>query len=753
MAPVGTLRVLLVLCAALAGAAASAEPPLQQLEEMYQKMLNGSCGAVGASVPAPPAPGAADFMTAYQAFNGTGSEADALRTAGALLADTSIQAFMRKPWVGDALDVAMVKCAVLHDATPLGLAQFAVLGEQEERLVSQLLGDALLMRDMLVAGGPAVDARDVDAPCSATGAGPQPSGTQGGAKYGQAMQVLQRIKAASRVLSSTPKAAAAAPWDDRNQSTMLHRLALGTALGHAVPVPLRYKDPAAPSVTTVDPVARYLHYERHYLAGDLDPAMEVLTAFELRWTTNSDAEDEDLLWLRTTMGNYRPENIAMDYSWRYAEAVHTDVAYGDPQCSELPGICNGHYAQIPAAGGECGPRAFFGRFARKAYGLPTWGVTQPGHAAMSAWTPDGWRVLLGADWMYSWWGVRGGDDFYLETQCRELRGDYQAVLRGAWAAKALGEAPVDPSWSPRSPSAYGQGGLWSALMLYAKKLAVNATAPPPRVIGPSVVPTKVAALLAKWPQRWPTPNVTTNAAGTIVVPGAALASHNASASLAVMKSFDEGEQLLHNTGNYVDPAATSFSYAVSVPEAGVRYLTVNHTTWHMNTDLMVQVNTSSAPVSVPVYYTVGYWNQTQPVAVDLLQGVNVLTFSRASSAAIAIKEIFLYVDKPVVPPPPKNHSSKPIPKPSDYIEVPATTTCAKQGITDVPQRYCALACEALGLKFTGAKPRTNMTGCFALTSGQWNGDCNFNTNASAAVCSDPPCTVFGSIAQQLCSRT
>ena len=31
----------------------------------------------------------------------------------------------------------------------------------------------------------------------------------------------------------------------------------------------------------VDPVARYLHYEHAYLAGELDPAFPVLTTFEI----------------------------------------------------------------------------------------------------------------------------------------------------------------------------------------------------------------------------------------------------------------------------------------------------------------------------------------------------------------------------------------------------------------------------------------------------------------------------------------
>ena len=41
---------------------------------------------------------------------------------------------------------------------------------------------------------------------------------------------------------------------------------------------------------------------------------------------------------------------AVTSSWRYARAVKTEVEYGDPQCAAFkPGICNGHYSEIPAA--------------------------------------------------------------------------------------------------------------------------------------------------------------------------------------------------------------------------------------------------------------------------------------------------------------------------------------------------------------------------------------------------------------------
>ena len=65
----------------------------------------------------------------------------------------------------DKLDAQLVKCVVLAEATPRGLAEFAQQGKEQEALVEKLLADNDLMKQMLVADG-----------------------AKGG-KYGQAMQI------------------------------------------------------------------------------------------------------------------------------------------------------------------------------------------------------------------------------------------------------------------------------------------------------------------------------------------------------------------------------------------------------------------------------------------------------------------------------------------------------------------------------------------------------------------------------------
>lgn len=674
-------------------------------------------------------------MQAYQQYNGTGSEEAVLAAAKVLLSDPGVKTFLTLPDTfapAGGLDADMVLCSVLFDATPLGLAEFAAQGQLELNVTYLLLNDTLLMRDMLVAGGPAQN------------------------QYGPAMSIYVAINESSAELSRFAQPSDT-PWDDRNQSTVLRRLALGTALANAVPIPIAFLS----NGSTVNPVARYLNFEKYYLAGDLDPAFEVLTVFECKMFSDADALEEDLLWARTTMANYRPDYIARDYTWRYTQAVHQEVAYGDPACSQFqPGVCNGHYSWIPVAGGECGPRAFFSRFVRKAFGLPTWGVTQHGHAAMSSWSPvGGWSIQLGAGWDYGWWGPRSGDDFVLEAQAREVRSNFQEILRGGWVAKARGEPAVSSDWTPGNPGAYGKGGVWGALMLYAKKIAVNATVPyPPRPIGPSVVPTKVAALIAAWPDKWPTPNISMDSNGTITIPGAAFSYVNKSAAFSSMKSFDLlGEQVVILDGNYVDPSASAFSYDVSVNETATRYLTANFSTWHINIDLLLRVNNASDDqlLTVPVYYTFGYWNQTQSVEVPLVAGTNLLTFMRSTETGgpMAIKEFFIYPVKPDIPAPPSNYTpTPPAPRPNKFIEVSNVTTCVKQGITDVPQQFCREACEALEFTYDGGKVTNNMTGCFVVTTGQSVGMCIYNTNSTAAVCPQQPCSVDGGVTRQICLR-
>ena len=102
----------------------------------------------------------------------------------------------------------------------------------------------------------------------------------------------------------------------------------------------------------------------------------------------------------------------------------------------------------------------------------------------------------------------------------------------------------------------------------------------------------------------------------------------------------------------------------------------NHSTWHPNQNLSVSVN-GEANIGVPVYYTVGWWNETLPVEVSLKSGKNTLSFTRTSVRELVFKEFKLYKKAPHVNPPPGNFTPTPAPvypDKSDYIEVPVCQT-------------------------------------------------------------------------------
>merc|ERR1712048_1474631 len=163
-----------------------------------------------------------------------------------------------------------------------------------------------------------------------------------------------------------------------------------------------------------------------------------------------------------------------------------------------------------------------------------------------------------------------------------------------------------------------------------------------REIGKSVVVTKVESLITKWSQKYPTPTISTGKDGTITIPAAATKSR----TVHVMQSIDDGTQVLHDGGSVVFHNKSAFEYEVMANEDGTHYLTANFTTWHPDQDLWVSTNTSTKEEPVPVFYPLGYWNETQPLEVKLLKGKNILKFTRFSERPLVIKEFFLFKSRP-----------------------------------------------------------------------------------------------------------
>nr|MCU0782395.1 hypothetical protein [Akkermansiaceae bacterium] len=490
-----------------------------------------------------------------------------------------------------ALDAKLVKGAVLAEATPRGLAEFAQQGGEQAALVEKLLADDQLMKEMLVAGGAKFG------------------------EYGAAMRIYSAIQQAS------PKAG----------SGNLQRLALATALEHARPIPQSNAKDLTGAPAVVDPVKRYLHYEKAFLDGELDPAFKGFNAWEYRMVVNCDAPDEILAWGREMLRNYRPDHILNpDYGWRYVSAVRTEVPYGSQNVKyDSPALQS--YQNIIRNGGVCGRRAFFGRFILRSFGIPTWGVTQRAHAALSHWTPKGWVVNLGAGFNASWWDKdevpMSGTQFLLETQARAREPGFAKVLRARWISRVLGEQ----AFNERKKIT---GDFWSATAHYQSVVLASQAV----TLGP--LGQELAE--ANEPEHKQKPassavtdsdrQITATAAGGMVVPAVAYGSPTG--KFAAMRDV-AGGMVLHCMGGF------KAGYTVEVPAAGSYTLTARVATVQVDQKFRFVAN-DAAPVEIAVPYTIGMWDQTPPVKLTLTAGRNTIHLeSLPGSRGVTIKDFTL----------------------------------------------------------------------------------------------------------------
>lgn len=492
----------------------------------------------------------------------------------------------------DKLDAKLVKCAVLSAATPRALAEFSQRGREQESLVEKLLADPVLMKQMLEAGGAKFG------------------------KYGRAMEIFAAIqKASAKATEGT-----------------FQNLALAISLEHATPIAQSNPGDQTGAPTTVDPVKRYSHYEKSFLEGELDPAFKNLSVWELRMVVDCDAPDHTLAWGREMLRNYRPDHIyTADYGWRYSAAVRTEVRYGSQNVKDdLSSLQN--YQNIIKNGGVCGRRAFFGRFILQSFGIPTWGVTQHKHAAVGHWTPKGWVINLGAGFEHSWWdkdeAPRSGADFLLETQAREHTRDYIKVLRAQWISRSLGEQPFNDRKGI-------DGGIWSSIAQYqTAALAGSAVALGP--LGQELA----EANEAKGSQTAAQPkvansgqNISVGRDGVITIPAAAFS--KPSGHFTAMKSFSGGMQL-HCVGGF------KAEYTVEVPQSGQYQFNARVVTVQDGQKLRISTAGAKAPSEIAVPYTVGKWQQTQPLPLALTGGKNIIQIALAEeSRGVSIKEFTL----------------------------------------------------------------------------------------------------------------
>lgn len=517
------------------------------------------------------------------------AEADLI--AARTRARAALRALRLDPSLGsDQLDDRLAKFGVLREATPEGLARFAQQSRDCERLCQSLLADTDLMRRMLTADG------------------------ANGGQYGRAMQLYTQIL----------------DQHDQAHDGALQRLALAIALEHAVPIPQR--NPVAARDTapaTVDPIARYRHYEQAYLAGELDACFDHLTTWDYRMVVDGNEPDATLAWGRQMLRSYRPDHVhTKDDRWRYVAAVRTDIRYGS-QDNRYDRDDLQFFQNILMNGGVCGRRAFFGRFILRAFGVPTTARPQRGHAALAHWTPRGWVVCLGAGWGSGWTKTRYDRDldFLATTQARAHMDRYMEVKRAQWIGDVHGETPVYGLQK-------GMPGFWYGVSLYHQRdlieeLGAVTLAPVGEELGEANESTHARYAFEAAAVTDADRQVAVSEDGTITAPAVSCCSpEKSNGKILFLPSNLGGKQLHYSRTGRPQP----FEYEIEVPTGGIYELTLRVATPSWQQHLLLQVNGSDADAAIDIAlpHTIGLWGQTEPVDVSLKPGRNVLRFEHRS---------------------------------------------------------------------------------------------------------------------------
>jgi hypothetical protein len=361
---------------------------------------------------------------------------------------------------------------------------------------------------------------------------------------------------------------------------------------------------------------------------------------------NGEEPDEIYVWGRQMLNNLRPDCIPNNGDTSvYVDVVDKEIKYssGDMKYN-LPEL---HSMQnFLANGGMCGPRAFFGRFILRAYGVPAAARKQPGHATLGHWHPDGWQTRLGGDHWGK--GARGfysamndsrtrpyGADinFYISTQAREDATAYMRVKRAQWIGALVGEGAkpglITYSGKSRGPQPPKKGEVekpvfWNDLALHEQRRVIAGLE---AKAAPSKITTSVAE---KAPAA--TGKITVDDKGVITIPSAACSSPTESTKAAyrggqtdliVFVKNKAGETNLH-LSRYSKESDT-FEYTFDAPKGGKYKLVASVVTPKPKQVIFATAN-GGAPVEMALPYTIGLWDKSPPVEIELKAGKNVLKF-------------------------------------------------------------------------------------------------------------------------------
>lgn len=509
---------------------------------------------------------------------------------------------------GEEMHAKLAKCALLTSGAR-EMAAFASQGDEEKSSVDLLLSDDKLIVEVMELGGAYEN------------------------KYGQAIRNYKAIQKASK---------------NAVEKDFFRLWALASSLEHPDGNHVPEGKSAAEAITEY-----YLNYEKACENGELDPAFPTLTAWDCRFIFPF-RPLESMIWMRKMVRNFRPDHMKLEYRWRYCRITKSDVPYTSnvsrPVRPDLNLLSMQDYF---LEGGICGPRAFTGRAATHAFGIPSRPAPQTGHAAISHWTPDGWVTVFGAHWTHNRFRGQCGLDFELESRARTMTKEYAQVHRANWLGDAFSEPIV-----ARMQFGVG-GGFWKSLAHY-KKLAIveDAELKELESVGAEFAESNEAAVSpnsdwkdddgssaeeeSKFPQVELTDadtTITTDANGVITIPVAACSKPESTEKIRFMKSYDDEFVQMHY--NLAGNRPELRSYTVELPAAGTYNFTATVVTVTVDRSFTIRANRRTMH-EIEVPFTLGDWMETKPVPMDLKEGRNKLQLTlRAPNKGVSIKSFTL----------------------------------------------------------------------------------------------------------------
>lgn len=494
------------------------------------------------------------------------------------------------------LEMSLLRTAVLTRGTPKGFAKFANESDLNGQLVETLLNNKKIMKEIISHGGPT------------------------GNKYGNAMKLYTQIMAGL-------------------QKDRFHKVNKKLAMAAA----LEFAQPQTEFDTSVeiDAQKRFTHYEKAHRKGELDPSFTHFSTWEFRMAINSDASHEQLQWGRDMLTTYAPHLASIyDERWRYVYQVTTDVGYRAPNWTSSPRT----YQQILSGGGREGPRAWFGRFICRAFGVPVWGLKQQGNVAMSRWTPKGWAMnfsLPGAGWESCSWDDRPGLDFIEEVKARSAVSEQEYYAKVS-LLECLADACKEKNKKIEEAGFVNPNKVWRSLALMQRKIFADQVKEEKfQRTGPGVVITKIEKYIQDIDEAARPLPFEVEAKGGVIIPAASFNESSGKKHVRSHQSFGGGTQLHLIDGEgyvtYEIPANVTFQ------EDKEYMLTAKVSTVH-RTQQKLQLEIDGGELyEIEIPYTLGEWKETEPIKIEV-GGLSIMKFYRVKAEdcfGLAIKNFTL----------------------------------------------------------------------------------------------------------------